>query len=184
MRSFVLDVMKQVGALAAVLALVALSAGSSSAEPRAACLAARVNYTPYGGGDHRLDHTAWVSGTPSRYRLRGLLWYWPQKWQEQHVERVRIYLHGKAPQGWTTKILWAFLSEPAKSLAGGELVVRGQRLDGRGSFTQRFSAISYGGQNGAPSYASIVDVPKPGCWRLRLATGHVRSTVVFRAVTR
>jgi hypothetical protein len=176
--------MKQVGALAAVLVLVALAAGSSSAGPRAACLAARVNYTPYGGGDHSLDRIAWVGGTPGRYRLRGLLWYWPDGWREQRVERAQIYLHGKAPQGWTTKILWAFLGESAKTRAGGELVIRGRRLDRRGTFTQRFSAISYDGQDGAPSYASIVDVPKPGCWRLQLTTGQVRAALVFRAVRR
>ena len=175
---------KSVAALVVVLVLAILAAGSSSAEPRAACLAARVNYTPYGGGDHRLDDIAWVGGTPGRYRLRGLLWYWPQSWRKQHVERARIYLHGKAPQGWTTKILWAFLGEPAKARAGGVLVFRGRRLDGRGTFTQRFGAIGYAGQDGAPSYASIIDVPKPGCWRLQLTTGQVRSSVVFRAVRR
>jgi hypothetical protein len=177
-------VVRQAAALAAMVALVALAAGSSSAEPQAACLAARVNYTPYGGSGTGLEHLPWVGGAPGRYRLRGLLWYWPESWRKQQVQRARIYVGGEAPQGWTTKILWAFLGEPAKARAGGELVVRGRRLDGRGSFTQRFGAIGYDGQDGAPSYASIVDVPKAGCWRLRLTTGQVRSTVVFRAVRR
>jgi hypothetical protein len=95
---------------------------------------------------------------------------------------VQIFVGGKAPQGTTTKILWAFLGGPAKSRADLQLVLHGRRLDGRGSFTQRFGAIGYDGQNGAPSYASIVDVPKPGCWRLELTTGRVRASVVFRAV--
>jgi hypothetical protein len=168
---------KRAVALAVVLA--ALVGGSSRAEPRASCLAARVNYTPYGGGDHSLDSIPWVGGTPGRYRLRGLLWYWPESWRKH---RVQIFVGGKAPQGWTTKILWAFLGEPAKMQAGEELVVRGRRLDGRGTFAQRFGAIGYDGQNGAPSYASIVDVPKPGCWRLQLTTRRVRVSVVFRAV--
>ena len=173
---------RQAAILAAIVALVALAAGSSSAEPQASCLAARVNYTTYGGSGSGLDHLPWVGGTPGRYRLRGLLWYWPESWRKQQVQRARIYVGGKAPQGWTTKILWAFLGEPAKTRAGGELVVRGRRLDGRGSFTQRFGPIGYEGQNGAPSYASIIDVPKPGCWRLTLKTGRVRVSVVFRAV--
>ena len=164
------------------MALVALAAGSSSAEPQASCVPARVNYTPYGGGDPTLDHSAWVGGSPGRYRLRGLLWYWPASWREQQVDRAQIYVGGEAPQGWSTKILWAFLGEPAKRQAEGELVVRGRRLDGRGSFTQRFAPIGYEGQNGAPSFASIVDIPTPGCWRLRLTTGRVRVSVVFRAV--
>jgi hypothetical protein len=175
-------VVRQAAALAALFALVALAAGSSSAGPRATCLAARVNYTPYGGGAPGLDRIPWVGGTPGRYRLRGLLWYWPQSWREQQVQRARIYVGGEAPQGWSTKILWAFLGEPAKRRAEGDLVVRGRRLDGHGSFTQRFGAIGYDGQNGAPSFASIVDVPKPGCWRLTLTTGRVRVSVVFRAV--
>jgi hypothetical protein len=173
---------KQAAALAVVLTLATLAAGSSSAEPRASCVPARVNYTPYGGGDHSLDRTAWVGGTPGRYRLRGLLWYWPQSWRDQGVQRARIYLHGEAPQGWSTKILWAFLGKPAKTQAEGDLVVRGRRLDGRGTFRQEFGQIGYEGQNGAPSFASIIDVPKAGCWRLQLTTGRVRVSVVFRAV--
>jgi hypothetical protein len=66
--------------------------------------------------------------------------------------------------------------------AGGRLVVRGRRLDRPGSFRQEFSAISYGGQQGAPSYASIVDVPSAGCWQLQLSTGTLRASVVFQAV--
>ena len=173
---------RQAAALVAILGLVALAAGSSRAEPQASCLAARVNYTPYGGGAPGLGDLPWVGGAPGRYRLRGLLWYWPQSWRHR-VRRARIYVGGRAPQGWTTKILWAFLGEPAKKqVRGDDLVVRGRRLDGRGSFTQRFGAIGYEGQNGAPSYASIIDVPKLGCWRLRLTTGRVRVSVVFRAV--
>jgi hypothetical protein len=160
---------------------VALATGSSSAEPQASCLAAPVNYTPYDGGAPGLGDLPWVGGAPGRYRLRGLLWYWPESWRGQ-VSRAQIYVGGEAPQGWSTKILWAFLGKPARKQAGGELVVRGRRLDGRGSFTQRFGAIGYEGQNGAPSYASIIDVPKPGCWRLQLTTGRVRVSVVFRAV--
>jgi hypothetical protein len=175
-------VVRQAAALAAMVALVALAAGSSSAGPQASCLAARVNYTPYGGSGTGLDHLPWVGGAPGRYRLRGLLWYWPESWRKQQVQRARIYVGGEVPQGWTTKILWAFLGEPAKRQAAGDLVVRGRRLDGRGSFTQRFVPIGYEGQNGAPSYASIIDVPKPGCWRLQLTTGRVRVSVVFRAV--
>jgi hypothetical protein len=34
----------------------------------------------------------------------------------------------------------------------------------------------------APSYPSIVDVLKPGCWQLRLTTGRVRVGVVVHAV--
>jgi hypothetical protein len=57
---------------------------------------------------------------------------------------VQIFVGGKAPQS-STKILWAFLGEPAKSGADAQLVLHGRRLDGRGSFRQRFGAIGYEG---------------------------------------
>jgi hypothetical protein len=55
-------------------------------------------------------------------------------------------------------------------------------MDGPGSFSDTFAGIGYEGSDGAPSYASIIDVPKPGCWRLTLTTGKVKATVDLRAV--
>ena len=81
------------------------------------------------------------------------------------------------------KILWVFLGRSAKGRGGVQLVVRGRRLDKPGSFRQAFAAVFYSGQQGAPSYASIVDVPTAGCWRLQLSTGTLRSSVLFQAVT-
>ena len=60
--------------------------------------------------------------------------------------------------------------------------MKGTRLDAHGAFTQRFGAISYGGQDRAPSFASIIDVPKAGCWRLDLSTAKLRASVVVRAI--
>jgi hypothetical protein len=95
---------------------------------------------------------------------------------------ARIFTGGVAPAGYSTKILWVFLGPKAKGRGGAQLVVRGQRLDGPGTFRQEFAAVSYSGQQGAPSYASIVDVPSAGCWRLQLSTGALRASVVFQAV--
>jgi hypothetical protein len=47
---------------------------------------------------------------------------------------------------------------------------------------QTFAEIWYEGQNGAPSYASIIDLPSPGCWRLTLTTGDLKATIDLRAV--
>jgi hypothetical protein len=69
----------------------------------------------------------------------------------------------------------------AKGHGGGEVLVEGRRLDGPGRFEARFSAIGYAGQEGAPSYASIIDVPRPGCWRLTLSTGKLKADVDVRA---
>ena len=83
-----------------------------------------------------------------------------------------------------TKILWAFLSEKAKrTFAGGDLVVKGTRLDGPSSTWQRFAGIGYAGQNGAPSFASIIVLPSDGCWRLQLGAGGLHASVVFEATT-
>jgi hypothetical protein len=114
--------------------------------------------------------------------LVGLLWYWPESWHQRRLRSARIFTGGRAPAGYSTKILWAFLGRSAKGQGGARLVVRGRRLDQPGSFRQEFAAISYSGQQGAPSYASIIDVPEPGCWRLQLSTGSLRASVVFQAV--
>jgi len=75
------------------------------------------------------------------------------------------------------------VGEAARDRGGEELVVAGRRLDADGSFTQRFGAISYAGQDGAaPWYASGIDVPRPGCWRLRVRTAGLSVSVIVRAV--
>ena len=83
-----------------------------------------------------------------------------------------------------TKIMWAFLSDKAKrAFNGGNLIVRGQRLDGPGKSWQQFVPIGYEGQNGAPSYASIISLPTAGCWRLQIGAGGLHASVVFEATT-
>jgi hypothetical protein len=156
--------------------------GGASLSGVAACSPARVTYTRYPGGDERLATLPWVRGEPRTVGLVGLLWYWPESWQRNRLSSARIFTGGMAPAGYSTKILWAFLAPSAKGRGGSRLLVRGRRLDGRGSFRQEFAAISYEGQRGAPSYASIINVPNPGCWRLQLSTGGLRASVVFRAV--
>ena len=95
---------------------------------------------------------------------------------------MRVYTGGTAPQGWNIKILWAFLEPSAKRRADTDLTVHGTRLDGPGTFRETFAGIGYEGSRGAPSYASVIDVPKPGCWRLTLTTGTLSATVDVRAV--
>jgi hypothetical protein len=66
--------------------------------------------------------------------------------------------------------------------SGRELVVQGGRLDGPGAFRQRLSAIGSSTDRGPPAYASIIDIPVPGCWRLRLMTGRLKTYVDLRAL--
>ena len=65
-------------------------------------------------------------------------------------------------------MLWAFLAPAARDRGGGQLTVEGRNMDAPGTFRDTFAAISYEGQEGAPSFASIIDLPSPGCWRLTL----------------
>jgi hypothetical protein len=153
-----------------------------SAGQGAACAAARVHYTPYPNPAPNLSGLPWVEGSPQGVGLVGLLWYWPKSWQRRHAQPARIFTGGTAPAGYSTKVLWVFTARAAKDRGGGALVVRGRRLDGRGAFRQEFTAIGYEGQNGAPSYASIIVVPKTGCWRLELSTARLRASVVLQAV--
>lgn len=95
---------------------------------------------------------------------------------------ARIFTGGVAPAGYSTKILWVFVGKSAKGAGGARLTLRGRRLDATGTFEQEFAAISYSGQQGAPSYASIINIPSAGCWRLTFSTGTLRSSVVFQAV--
>jgi hypothetical protein len=172
-------------ALALALAVAVVGCGDSpepqrvvsQPAPTPACDPPRVHYTPYAGGDRRLDGIPWIEGTDSG--LVGLLWYWPKEWRHREA---RIFTGGVAPQGYSAKLMWVFLDPEAKDRGGAELLVEGRRLNGPGRIRERFAAIGYAGQQGAPSYASIVDLPKPGCWRLTLTTGDLRATVDMRAV--
>jgi hypothetical protein len=163
---------------------VAFTAADAAVGSRTAgCPAAVVHYTPYPGGAPGLGQLPWVRATSRGLGLIALLWYWPEDWRAQQYDRARIFAGGKSPNGTNTKILWAFLSDRAKrSFTGGNLIVAGRRLDAPGKSWQSFSQIAYAGQNGAPSYASIVSLPSEGCWRVQLGAGGLHADVVFEAI--
>jgi hypothetical protein len=151
--------------------------------PPTGCPTPRVRYTPYPGHGDGLSQIPWVRGEPPNVGLVGLLWYWPEAWTKRHLREVRIYTGGVAPGGYNVNILWAFLAPSAKSRAGRNLVVRGRQLDGSATFRQQsFSAIGYAGQRGAPSYASIINVPHTGCWRMDLRSRGLSGHIQLRAV--
>jgi len=144
------------------------------------CQAPTVHRTPYPGHGQGLDGLPWIAGAPADTGLIGLLWYWPPRWRTVHD--ARIWTGGQAPAGYSTKILWVFLGHDAADRADTELRVAGRRMDGPGRFSDSFTGIGYEGSGGAPSYASIIDIPRPGCWRLTLTTGSLRATVDIQAV--
>ena len=147
-------------------------AGTPASRP-VACQHPRVNHTPYPGGAESLAGIPWIRG--DSHGLVGLLWYWPARWGDSRT--ARVFTGGIGPDGQNAKIMWVFLDPSARDRAGGELRIEGRNLDGDGTFSESFSAIGYEGQQGAPSYASIIDLPEPGCWRLTLTTGDLRATV-------
>jgi hypothetical protein len=143
------------------------------------CRPARVHHTPYPGGDERMSGIPWIRGEPRSGGLVALLWYWNERWGKART--AYIFTGGTAPEGYSAKVLWAFLSPAAQGRGGAELVVEGRNLTGKGTFRDTFAAISYEGQEGAPSYASIIDLPTPGCWRLTLTAGDLRAHVDLSA---
>jgi hypothetical protein len=175
----------RLAAFTAVVVLgAALLAGGDSRPAGAAtgCPASQVRYDSYRGGAHGQDRIAWIRGRPAGAGLAVLLAYWPQEWTRTRRRGAIIYTGGEMPQGWSTKVLWTFVGRAQKGRGGSELLVKGTRLDAHGSFAQRFGAISFEGQAGAPSFASIVDVPKAGCWRLDASTAKLRASVVVAAI--
>ena len=175
-----------VAALVFSLAAFAASDGwgdTATAMKGASCTPALVHFTPYPGGAPGLTTLPWVRTTSAGLGLVGLLWYWPTQWRDQGIDRALIFPGGHAPPSGSTKILWAFLAPKAKRLVSGSLIVQGQRLDAPGKTWQRFAPIAYDGQNGAPSYASIIVLPAEGCWKVRLSAGAAHANVVFQATT-
>jgi len=83
-----------------------------------------------------------------------------------------LYTHGHGA-GLNMKVPWW-----VDRNWGGSLNLTGRRLDAAGSFTQEFPMA------GSPVgvFPSIVDVPAPGCWLLRLRTGRLAGVLVVRAV--
>ena len=157
-------------------------ATATSASPTA-CPTARVQYRPYPGHGQGLSQIPWVRGEPADSELVALLWYWPPSWTRRHLREARIFTGGVAPAGYNVKILWTFLAPLARSRAGRNLVVRGHQLDGSATFRQQpFSRISSTGPRGSASYASIINVPHTGCWRLDLRSRGLSGHIQFRAV--
>jgi hypothetical protein len=170
----------------AVLALLVLAGCGSEAAPpdRAAapagCASPRVHHSPYPGGDESLSGIPWLRGEPRSAGLVALLWYWREDWGRS--PDARIFTGGVAPEGYNAKTMWVFLAPQARDRAGSELVIEARNLDAPGKWRETFGAISYAGQEGAPSYASIIDLPSPGCWRLTLRTGSLEAHVDLQAV--
>jgi hypothetical protein len=150
--------------------------GVAATESRAvasSCASSMVQYQAYPNAGAGTESLPWVQATPASAGLVGQLFYYAgTTWQEGSLPGARIYTGGKTPNGGTTKILWLAHG----TSAGLVLVVRGKRLDHRGSFSQSFSTA------GGGEYPSILKVPVAGCWQLQLTSGTKSARVILLAV--
>ena len=118
----------------------------------------------------RFGNIAWMPTTPTSNGIAAVRFVSTLP----DVDRAVIYAGGVAPQGWSTKFLWWSPRRAARA------VLSGWRLDGVGTFRQSFPAAA--GDDGTIVYPSIVDIPTPGCWAVRVAIGGRTGLVVFEAV--
>lgn len=158
-----------------VLAGCAGSSGKGAVEAASSargCEATAVHYKPYRGVENGLAPIPWIAASPTSAGLVGHLFYYDgfNTWKRRQLPRLHIYTGGQDPKGRITmKILWELRRGSAPGLS-----IRGKRLDGAGSFSQR--------QQGSVQFPSIVQVPQAGCWRLTLTAGKVVGRVTVIAV--
>ena len=118
--------------------------------------------------------------------VRGSRWIGPKKrrlyavlWAGRAVQgRFSVYAHGFNPvTGINEKIMWVV---PAKAtgLSASWLRLEWRRRDRR--FVQRntgYPGRDYARTRAPRIYPSILEPPDPGCWKLRVRTGHIKSTM-------
>jgi hypothetical protein len=125
-----------------------------------------------------LSSLHWVQATPRRAGIVGMLF----AYDPSLGPRFALWAHGHEPKpgGRNMKVLWIVRNVHA----GGLLVIRGRRLDARGSFRQQFGAVSDASAQPAKGseFASIVDLPSGGCWSLDVRSGGAHGTFVVRGI--
>jgi hypothetical protein len=94
--------------------------------------------------------------------------------------RLLIYTHGIGPGDLSAKVLWA------SKRGHGSLSLTGIRLDGKGRFRQDFNeaGTSQYSDGYHAVFPSIVDIPAPGCWLLRLRLERYAGALVVVARNR
>lgn len=155
----------------AAMALVALTVTaltvSAAARPTqpSLCNAASVRYEWNKGA----RGFPWVTAGPARARLEGWLYSYPQLLRHARVNQSdRLVLRA----GVEEKIFWF-----SRRWGGSRLTVVGRRVDGQGSFRQRFRAA-----HGSGAYPSGLRIPAAGCWALTLTTDGWSRRLVVEAV--
>jgi hypothetical protein len=100
----------------------------------------------------------------------------------QELTEGRIFTGGVAPGGYNVKVLWMFVSPGARARGSRTVVVDGTQLDGMATFQGEVLEDRLQLGYGPPAYASIIDVPSAGCWRLQVTSGRLTGQFDLRAV--
>jgi hypothetical protein len=152
--------------LAALIASVACAATPVHGEP-----------LPQSGA---LSQLKWVQATPHRAGIVGMLFAYDARIAGD-PPHFALWAGGKAPPpGPNQKILWIVRN----THASGMLAVRGRNLATgetfRDSFVQVYDASPAPAQG--HEYASIVNVPHSGCWRLDVSSGGAKGSLIVQVV--
>jgi hypothetical protein len=135
------------------------------------CDASRVHYEPFPYTSPDLKRLPWVLAEPGSVRLAGHLFYYDahNPWAVRHRSDWRVYTGGKAPDRRVNmKVLWT--AAPPVSDAPS-MTIRGVRIRPPSRFKQ---VVAIG--------PSILEVPRPGCWRLTLKAGRITTRLTVLAV--
>jgi hypothetical protein len=149
--------------LGAAVAAASIANVNDSSSAALACAATPVHWE----WNARARGAPWIAAGPAKSRLQGnLLGY--RYLEDGRVNRSEgvVLLAGRA-----VKIAWY------SKKWGGFLTVIGKRVDGAGSFRQRFGYLV-----GAGFIPSGVTVPAAGCWQLTLKTDGWTRKLVVQAV--
>jgi hypothetical protein len=120
------------------------------------------------------DTAPWIAAGPGRTRIVGLLYAYTGSRMLADA-RVRLAPGFVLYAGQLAKIGWVPRSWGDNW--GGYLTIEGRRLDGSGTFRERFRRAV------APQfYSTGVTVPSVGCWRLTLRSGKRSVSVVVQAI--
>jgi hypothetical protein len=109
-------------------------------------------------------------------RAVGYLFGYGETLQRVSPRRAALFAGGVGSEGEAMKILWGV--REGRSVVS----VTGDRLDAPGTFVRSFRSV--GGIAGGDYvyYASIVDIPSAGCWRLTIGSPGTRGRFAVLAL--
>jgi hypothetical protein len=138
----------------------------------AICPVSHVHYAADPAATGGLRAIPWLETSNGEFRAH-LFYYGGTPWARSKPLGARIFTTRiKRPVG--PKVLWV----PRRYSGAATMLIRGDHLDGPGSFARTEPSASGG------VFPSFVLVPQPGCWRVTVKSGRLSGSVVFAAVDR